>query len=606
MTGDSDDFVPLDEAKRQGDDGGAAGRSGFRGPVEWAEAPVTPLGHWAGTYYFLSRAAEIRTLHFKDLRASGILSLFGGRVDWLSEVWPMFDQRGRPIPGAFSANDAAAGLIRACEDEGFFDPAADLRGPGIWRADDLEGYEGGLILHCGDRIGLVTAEGRVIWGKAGRRLGAHVYPKRRRQPRPADVPASARDVAELEGFLGSWNWGRPSDPKVILGYLACAMMVGATRWRPHVWVTGDAGTGKSELEKFVWDLLGDAVWRASWPTAAAIFQGLDNAARPVALDEIESEPGSRRVQELVKTARLASTDEQSGIARGSIGGTASIWRIRACFWFSSIIPAPLSPQDRSRIVVLDMGQLENAGEGAGAFLEARASFAGLGPRLRARLIAGWGRYVQNEAANGLVLAEDGLAARVQAQMGAILAGYWTLAHDRPITFEEARALAEALEPERFSVDAEDSNAALCLQRLMQSEVDAQGDNDGLWRVSIGHLLARNGGNPKGRHSRVLRAHGLAVAERPDPADPAGPDRRWLQVKLSHDLLDRQVYRETEWERGGWAVALARLPGAIKPRVTVNFGDYVSGKAVWLPWETLGERFADGDPGEVTGGADGLP
>ena len=312
------------------------------------DIPVIPLGlvvnRVGGAFhFFLTRGGRIYAMRHRDLSRAGIGELFGGVTDWLEENHPDVDKSGKS-KGGWLVDAAREDLIRRSEAAGDFDPDHMVRGAGAWR-----GPEGGLIVHAGDRVFI---EGN--WIDAGKRIGNFVYPKSRAFSRPAPTPASSEEVASLHDFLETWSWRRPVEaPRILLGWLGCAMICGALYWRPHLWVTGGKGAGKSTLENLVFSVLGDGLYRASDPTAAGIRQGLGGGARAVAVDEIEFEPGSKRAETIVELARIASTDSQAAIVRGTVDGNALSYFIRSTFYFSSIVHAPMRPQDRSRVTVLE-------------------------------------------------------------------------------------------------------------------------------------------------------------------------------------------------------------------------------------------------------------
>ncbi|MGB8841317.1 MAG: hypothetical protein WCC64_09595 [Aliidongia sp.] len=75
--------------------------------------PVSVLGQVQGRYYFLTDAGEVRALHFSELTKLGVLSLFGGRLDW-------FD--GAEIKNwRYRYLHAAQWLIEECSEAGVLD-----------------------------------------------------------------------------------------------------------------------------------------------------------------------------------------------------------------------------------------------------------------------------------------------------------------------------------------------------------------------------------------------------------------------------------------------------------------------------------------------------
>src|SRR3546814_3722369 len=83
-----------------------------------------------------------------------------------------------------------------------------------------------------------------------------------------------------------------------LPIFAIAVICGALNWRPHVWLTGSSGSGKSWLlDNVIRPLIGAiAVYCQSNSTEAGIRQTLATDARPVLFDEAESEDAKAQVR----------------------------------------------------------------------------------------------------------------------------------------------------------------------------------------------------------------------------------------------------------------------------------------------------------------------
>ncbi len=546
-----------------------------------ASCPVQPLGTRKGIYFYISSLGEVRELREGAHRWQGITSLFGGDAKWLFDNFPTKTEN---IITGWQERKVGAWLMKQCSRRGLFDPAHGLRGPGIWR---VEG--GGLVVHCGNSV--FDGSG---WRPAGIEIGDVHYPAYPAEPRPDfNHPATAADAAYLHDHLAMWNWRNPPGAtRLVHGWLMCAMICGALDWRPHIWISGDIATGKSALERLLKTALGGerAIWRASDVTEAGIRMGLDGAAKAVLLDEIEPKAGSNKVRNVVELSRLASTDEQGAVVRGSTEGLSRAWHIRGCFYFTSVIHAPLRPADKKRICVIDLDPLP-AADDIGAvrqiLVAAREKVRLMAPGLRARMILGYARFLENLAIYDLAMGGLGQSVRHADQLGTILAAHDTALYDDPVTLDHAVARIEALDIESYIAGADESAHADCLSHLLSTSLAVDFATGGTTRMTIGEMIGKSfeGGDYYGVE---LRRHGLATRERAD-------GRRFLLVARRHRGLN-DIFANTDWEGGAWSQLFARLRSADgklaeTPRTNISFAG-AKERAVWIPFEMIEEQGRD--------------
>ncbi len=548
--------------------------------------PVKPLGKSGGQFALMTPGGEVSIIRDKDLHSAGVLGgLFDGDTMWLRQCFPAADK-----PGGFVAASAANWLIRECVELGFFAPETDLRGPGAWRLKD-----GGLLLHLGDRIEVRRERGSPEVLESGIRYGRHIYISARAEPRPGDTPAESGEVRSFLGFLHNWRTGHSQDPRILLGWLGCAYLAGALRWRPHIWLTGDTSTGKSTLEQIIRDLLGSAALRSADPTKMAIAQQLAGAARPVLLDEFERDIDPGKQDAIVQLARLASTEDQAQIIRGSPEGRVRSYVIRGCFYFSGIVPSPLKPQDRTRIHVIDLRTLDGAS--SEQILEVNQTAAGiaggLAPRLRARALAGFWRFQQNERVFEVAI-RDGWKAggRINDQMGTLLAMSQMLLEDEVVTLEGAMAVLAKFESVKDHLlgRPEETEAQLCLNHLLTTPllVDKISKN-----IAEMITMVRDGSHTMILESpdhRELKRNGIAIVRIEGWADLA------VAVSLQHRGLG-EIFNGTRWNGGAWTPVLRRLPGSWAARDAIRFAGFRD-RCTLIPIEALAlDPVSSTDPGE---------
>lgn len=522
--------------------------------------PVKPLGKTSGLFAFMTPGGEIEYVRAKDLATRAVLTgLFDGDVRWLRACFP--DQKEY-----FGAHWAAAWLMQACVAQGFFHAERQLRGPGAWR---LQGGKA-LLLHHGDTIEIRSERGSPVVMDAGARHGGYIYVASRAEAKPAKEAATRDDVAGFFNLLDRWRYSHPEDPRVLLGWVGCAYLAGALKWRPHVWLTGGTGTGKSTLEGVIRDLVGSSALRSAEPTKMAIAQALAGAARPVLLDEFERDIDPQKQESVVQLARLASTEDQAGIMRGSPEGRVRVYLIRACFYLSGIVPAPLKPQDRSRIHMIDLRELDHAAGDVAEVMALTSKIPEFGPRLRARAIEGFWRFQQNERTfEAAILKVWNKGGRVVDQMGTLLAMSEMLLRDEAVTLAEACDLLGRFSEVRDDIlgRADEGESQLCLRHLISSRIRCEHVEKTVGEI-ICNVREASGGEarliPSTGDHRFLMRHGMRVMRITGEGQSLG-----LAIARNHRGL-AELFRDTHWVGGAWNAVLKRVPGSYAPSQPVRF------------------------------------
>ena len=82
----------------------------------------------------------------------------------------------------------------------------------------------------------------------------------------------------------------PASAHFLLGWLVLAPVCGALNWRPHIWLTGGAGTGKTTILKlFIRPLLGGVVQSATGGTTEAGLRGDQDLGEIQLIHQIQQE-----------------------------------------------------------------------------------------------------------------------------------------------------------------------------------------------------------------------------------------------------------------------------------------------------------------------------
>lgn len=229
-----------------------------------AHAPFQCLGYNKGTFYYLSS----ETQQVIELTAAGhTKAALLGLADLMFWMHEFPNNRGK-----FDVEMAANWMMRTCARKGVWSPT-DTRGRGAWWD------EGRIVVHCGD---LLYVDRTPMAPSAI--SSQYVYEMGRPMRAAIDDPLSADEARLYLDHMQRMPFSRDLDAVMMAGWTVCAHVGGVLNWRPHIWLVGAKGTGKSYvMDKVVKPLFGAdrCLAVASSTTEAGLRQSLGSDAIPV-------------------------------------------------------------------------------------------------------------------------------------------------------------------------------------------------------------------------------------------------------------------------------------------------------------------------------------
>ena len=303
---------------------------------------VIALGHDKGAYFYYSLSGkQVHSITAANHTKNTFASLASVAHHWQRN--PLWLSKNNEVKW----DEVTDHMMGQCRSVGIFNPDR-LRGRGAWLDD------GRSVLHIGDEVILDgIRSGLVIKGSR------HIYEQAARLDMEIGEPASDSEADNFRKLCVAAPWEEQEHMgKLLAGWCVIAPVCGAMPWRPHLWITSEAGGGKSwTLDNIIKPIVGPiALEVQSKTTEAGIRQALGCDARPVIFDEAETqnERDRDRVQLVLDLARQSSSEEGAAIIKGSATGKATQYRIRSCFVFSSINVGMSQSADESRTVVLTL------------------------------------------------------------------------------------------------------------------------------------------------------------------------------------------------------------------------------------------------------------
>lgn len=506
------------------------------------DQPYDLLGQDMGSFFYLSHGSrQIVSLTARQHAKNDLLQL--APLKHWTERYPGTEQSGG-VNWLFAANS----LIQESMRKGIFDPTL-IRGRGAWLDEGRVVFHAGDVLHVdGTRVQIEKFKSR------------HIYQRGRQIDLPQIEPATDRQAYQLITLLKGTNLRHQMDPLLLAGWLVCAPICGALDWRPGIWISGKAGSGKTWLiEKVIQRMMGDAAVIANGTSTSepGIRQTLRYDAFPVVIDEAETEnkTDQERIQRILMLQRQASRESRARILKGSAGGEAMDFTIRSMFLWSSIGVAAIQRADLSRNVTMELVPGRHAHnpdqwQDLQDFQRTTAGDPKWCAAIRARALNMAPIIADNATTFATACVPHLGAQRDGDQIGTLLAGAYALMKGDRISLEEAQKWCGAQDWTAFKSSDTDMDEHRAFSIFMHAIIMHE-EHGHVHRFSIAELIklalnTRN--NDRELAKATLARHGVAVRR-------AGG----IDISDNHQELKR-IFSDTPFA-GKWADQLRRIKGA---------------------------------------------
>ncbi len=453
---------------------------------------------------------------------------------------------------------AASSLFAEQARVGIFSPDR-IRGRGAW-------WDAGRsVLHLGDRLLIDGTQHPITKAPSSKfhyqRLASIDLPEHL-QPLNDELGMEIIDIASR------FHWEVPASGLLLAGWIALAPICGALQWRPHIWLTASAGSGKSAiLDRLIGPLIESlALFPEGNTTEAFIRQQLRSDAVPVVFDEAESNEKAdrQRIQNILSLARVSSSSGRGVIGKGGADGTAQSFTIRSMFLLCSISTALKQGADQSRFAQLTlrnpsfMPKPERLAHWSALDADiTRVCTVELGQRMMLRMVQQIPIIRDSVAVFRRAAAERFDSQRQGDQYGTLLAGAWSLMNSRPATIEDAYYLIDANNWDAYKEQSE-ADEERCLQHILQHQIRVEGDRGTGYSRTIWELVEL------ARGSAASMEIGPAAAESHLGRIGVKVEGERLVISNTAKAL-RRILDGTPW-MDCYATVLTRLPGAKKAGV----------------------------------------
>jgi putative DNA primase/helicase len=462
--------------------------------------------------------------------------------------------------------DAACNaLIQYSQSMPKFDPRL-IRGRGCW----IDGED--VVYHAGDKL---AVGGRVMPIPRYNSTERAIYEAGLSIAIDTPNPAKNAESAQLITLCEMLSFEQPLFGKLLAGWIALAPICGAMQWRPHVWVTGASGSGKTWIMgNIVKPLVGRSAVFVQGNTSEAGIRGqLGSDALPVMFDEAEAENqrSGTRMEGVLELARQSSSESGAGIVKGTQSGGSITYMVRSMFCFASIGVAAVKKADTSRITVLGLRKADDPEQFKRLVALWRETVANddYCARIRARSIANARITRHNAEVFSMAAVAHTGDKRSADQIGTLLAGAYSLASSREITEEAATEWLNKQDWSGFKVDAVDADENQCMAHLFSSIIRVE-KQFGAEQITIDEAVQRIklGVNCEPEQMALLR---IGIKIEPDQ----------MAIANNHQGLER-CFANTPWAGAKWKGQFMRVYGAHASKNPERFGSKVLQRAVFVP------------------------
>lgn len=493
---------------------------------------LTALGFKEKEYFFTSSENQ-QIVAISSFSKSDFLNLMP--IDYWETLFPGSGQT------RIAWDDASSNLMEKARAKGIFQ-SQNIRGAGVWE-------DGGrVVVNMGDHL---IVDGRQCG--LGEIKSRYFYTLGTKLPRLHPHPLTVEECQVVLKSCYLFRWKRIDFGFLLAGAMVTTRVCGALPVRPHVWLTGEKGSGKTTLfNRLIHPLIGEPlIFAGGNTTEAGLRQEVSANAVPVLFDEFENngQKSAESIQSVLDLMRLSWSETQASIIKGSATGVASTYRARFAAIVTSIRQVSMSDADRSRFATLE---LDPHGSDEAHWAELDAMLLKITPEIGSRLFA---RTIQklpililNFKAMKAALNRRNPGQRFGDQYGMLLGGMALLTQDEPLNAAQADEIASQITLEEEREESAVSDHQNALESLLTWKMTYESDT-GRREDLVGDLIQIClNSSTHCAAGKALNLIGIAVHT--DGVDIASGNHAELA----------KVFRGTQWNKS-WANALLRLTGS---------------------------------------------
>lgn len=531
-------------------------------PIDILTKEIRPQGYAGKKYYFFPRSTgDIEDFIYSELGSDTAYFHLAEE-----DFWKQFFQEPEKVTGKDIVRQYKGQLMQMCKRKGKFDPERVLS-TGVWPDG-----KGGVVANLGNTL-YIPGRGFVDHSDYE---SDKVYIS---APKSMDIevlPMKNAESVKLRYICEALSWRYKISGSLLAGWIYAAIMSGALRWRPHIFVTGGKGSGKTTVMKYIIKavLAGWSTNADGGSTGAGFRRKLGNKASPVISDEMETETQKQRAtaDDVLTLARQSSSGAEYSNAYGDI-------TVHSCFCFGGINPNIKHGADKDRITEMEL--VKDRSEGfRDRWKEKEREIKNtitrdFGVRLARRAIDNAESFLANVEVFEDALAEMLGDSRSAEQFAPMVAGLYALHSTNRIEADRAKAWVHEQDWDFFHQEEEGTDAEKMVSHLLTAMAEFT-VSDRTNKISVSEMIEMVRDDKLNANAAVasLGRYGLKL------------DKGWLIVANSKSRIG-ELMKDTPWSVP--KSTLSRYPGAT-PVGTTRFASGVVSRGIKVPLVGLIDGF----------------
>jgi putative DNA primase/helicase len=512
-------------------------------------------------WFYCNMSKSLIRLSAAKMSTPNLLQL--APLEWWETAYPKAKGLGVDL------NSAIDFLIRVSNEKGFYSNNK-VRGRGAWIDNNR------IVIHAGTHL---IVDGQRY--ELGSIKTEFLYELGSALELGSAKPITCDDSARLAETLSKLSWEREIDGILLSGWLAIAPVCGVLSWRPHIWITGGAGSGKSWVNAAMKKFIGNISVSVQGNTSeAGLRELLFSDAINVLFDEAEgeNEHAQQRIESVLQLMRSASSSDGGMIVKGS-GSGAKTYNIRSCFAFCSIVPQAVHGSDLRRVTNLELkrGVLSDSDFEAlnSDFHDFATDQYVLG--FQTRIINMIPSLLKTISIFTRAITEKLKSRAMGDQLGAMLGGAWHVVNDECPTGEEAFNFLAEIDFSGEQGLSNQTDESKCLQHILGIQIRVETE------IAI--------------HTRTLGELVEASLNGTETVSMTKADdhMKRIGIKVENNMVCisttsawvKNNLKGTNWVKN-YAQVLSRISGTVRKNMTY-FTTTMKGPAICIPIKEIFEK-----------------